>query len=214
MISLHLGILKLPFHWDELGQFAPASLDLYQNDRWWRIHRAQRSSAGRGGDGRAHLAPVPESRWFPRGSPCWSSRRRDCLFSFLLAIRLCRGAAGAPAFAAVLFLDGHADFFSQSEMILLDMPAMTFTALALLLFLDERYAACAVACTALVLIKETFDHHAHWFFGAWLLFREKKNSGSALFFRTRDCTGRVAGVLLHYKDRPLGWATRSSPVTT
>jgi len=40
-------------------------------------------------------------------------------------------------------------------MILLDMPAMTFTALALLLFLDERYAACAAASPALVLMKET-----------------------------------------------------------
>ena len=28
-------------------------------------------------------------------------------------------------------------------LIMLDMPAMTFTILALLLFLDERYVACA-----------------------------------------------------------------------
>ena len=31
MIALHLPMLKFPFHWDELGQFAPASLDLYQD---------------------------------------------------------------------------------------------------------------------------------------------------------------------------------------
>ena len=31
MIALHLPLLKFPFHWDELGQFAPAALDLYQD---------------------------------------------------------------------------------------------------------------------------------------------------------------------------------------
>src|SRR5208282_1857539 len=31
MIALHLPLLKYPFHWDELGQFAPASLDVYQD---------------------------------------------------------------------------------------------------------------------------------------------------------------------------------------
>ena len=31
MIALHRPMLKFPFHWDELGQFAPASLDLYQD---------------------------------------------------------------------------------------------------------------------------------------------------------------------------------------
>lgn len=105
------------------------------------------------------------------------------LFSFLLAIRLCRGLEGAPAFAAVLFLTASPIFFSQSEMILLDMPAMTFTSLALLLFLDERYLACAAACTALVLVKETAIT-TPMVLGAWLLFREKKIR-QALFFLRR-----------------------------
>ena len=37
----------------------------------------------------------------------------------------------------------------------LDMPAMLFTVLGLLLFLSDRHAAAAAACTALVLAKET-----------------------------------------------------------
>ena len=37
----------------------------------------------------------------------------------------------------------------------LDMPAMVFTVIALLFYLQERYALAAVACVALVLTKET-----------------------------------------------------------
>jgi hypothetical protein len=114
-----------------------------------------------------------------------------------VAIRLCRGAAGAPAFAAVLFLMASPIFVSQSEMILLDMPAMTFTALALLLFLDERYAACAAACTALVLIKET-SISTPMVFGAWLLFRERKTREALYFFLPAIALGAWL-VLLHHK---------------
>ena len=75
--------------------------------------------------------------------------------SFLLAIRLSRGAAGFPAFAATAFLIAAPMFYTQSMMVLLDMPAMTLTALALLWFLEDRLILCAAACTALVLVKET-----------------------------------------------------------
>ena len=120
------------------------------------------------------------------------------LFSFLLAIRLCRGAVGAPAFAAVLFLMATPIFFSQSEMILLDMPASRMlTALALLLFFDERYAACAAACTVLVLMKET-SITTPIVFGAWLLFREKKIREALYFFAPAIALGAWL-VLLHSK---------------
>ena len=46
-------------------------------------------------------------------------------------------------------------FYMQSMMAQLDMPAMLFTVLALLLFLDDRHVAAALASTALVLAKET-----------------------------------------------------------
>ena len=31
---MHLPLLTLPFHWDELGQFVPAALDLYRDGAW------------------------------------------------------------------------------------------------------------------------------------------------------------------------------------
>ena len=32
--AIHRPYLKLPFHWDELGQFVPAALDLYRDGDW------------------------------------------------------------------------------------------------------------------------------------------------------------------------------------
>jgi hypothetical protein len=77
------------------------------------------------------------------------------LFTFLLAIRLCRGLPGAPALAPLLLLLLDPLFYMQSMMAQLDMPAMLFTVLALLLFLEDRHLAAALASTALVLAKET-----------------------------------------------------------
>jgi len=77
------------------------------------------------------------------------------MFAFLLAIELCRGAAGTPAFAAVALLCMSPLFYAQSVMAQLDLPALCATAAALLLFLQNRFRQSAVACVALVLIKET-----------------------------------------------------------
>jgi 4-amino-4-deoxy-L-arabinose transferase-like glycosyltransferase len=77
------------------------------------------------------------------------------LFSFLLAIQLCRGLRGAPGFVVVLLMAIDPLFYTQSMMAQLDMPAMLFTTLALLLFLQDRHVGAALACTALVLAKET-----------------------------------------------------------
>ena len=59
------------------------------------------------------------------------------------------------AILAVVFLLLDPLFYTQSMLAQLDMPAMLFTVLGLLLFLDDRHAAAAAACTALVLSKET-----------------------------------------------------------
>jgi hypothetical protein len=80
----------------------------------------------------------------------------------------------------VVFLIAAPLFYTQSMMVLLDMPAMTLTVLSLLLFLDERYAACALATTALVLVKETAIS-TPMVFAAWLWFHEKRK-GDALYF--------------------------------
>jgi hypothetical protein len=197
MIALHLPMLKSPFHWDELGQFAPASLDLYR-DGSLVAHSTLPNVHPPG------VMAIVALTWRIFGVSVASARvamllvaSAGVLFSFLLAIRLCRGAVGAPAFAAVFFLMASPIFFSQSEMILLDMPAMTFTTLALLLFLDKRYLACAAACTALVLMKETAIT-TPMVFGAWLLLREKKIREALYFFAPAVALGAWL-VLLHHK---------------
>jgi hypothetical protein len=197
MIALHLPMLRFPFHWDELGQFAPASLDLFR-DGSLVAHSTLPNVHPPG------VMAIVALTWRIFGVSVAAARTAmllvasaGLLFSFLLAIRLCRGTVGAPAFAAVFFLMASPLFFSQSEMILLDMPAMTFTALALVLFLDERFAACAIACTALVLMKET-ALTTPLVFGAWLLFREKKIRQALYFFAPAIALGAWL-VLLHHK---------------
>ncbi len=195
MVALHLPFLKSPFHWDELGQFAPASLDLYQ-DGSLVAHSTLPNVHPPG------VMAIVALTWRIFGVSVPAARvamllvaSLGLLFSYLLALRLCRQAN--PAAVAVLFLLASPIFFSQSEMILLDMPAMTFTALALVLFLDERYVACAAACTALVLVKET-SITTPMVFGAWLLFREKKIRQALYFFAPAVALGAWL-VLLHQK---------------
>jgi 4-amino-4-deoxy-L-arabinose transferase-like glycosyltransferase len=183
--AIHWPYFKLPFHWDELGQFVPAALDLYRSGDWvphstlpnvhppavmalvalaWRVF---------GYSTPEHSIAVARSAMLMVAS-------LGALFSFLLAIRLARGTAGAPAFAAVLFLLASPLFYTQSMMVLLDMPAMTLTVLALLLFLKSRWGWCAAACTLLVLTKETAIT-TPLVFGAWLFLRDRKRR-EAIYF--------------------------------
>ncbi len=131
LLAIHAPYLKLPFFWDELGQFVPASLDIYQSGAW--IPNSTLPNVHPPGV-MAYLAMV----WKIFGFSILSTRvamlliaSAGALFSFLLAIRLSRRTAGAPAFAAVLFLLATPMFYTQSMMAQLDMPAMTLTALAL-----------------------------------------------------------------------------------
>jgi hypothetical protein len=102
---------------------------------------------------------------------------------------------GMPAFAAVGFLLVAPLFYAQSMMVLLDMPAMTFTMLALLLFLDGRYGWCAVACAALVLMKETAIT-TPMVFAVWLWFSQKRRE--SLYFLAPALTLGAWLVLLHH----------------
>jgi 4-amino-4-deoxy-L-arabinose transferase-like glycosyltransferase len=90
------------------------------------------------------------------------------LSTFLLAIELSRGAAGTPAFAALVLLCLSPLFFAQSMLAQLDMPAMSLSVLALLLFLQNRFRASAIVCAVLVMVKET-GIVAPAIFGCWLL---------------------------------------------
>jgi 4-amino-4-deoxy-L-arabinose transferase-like glycosyltransferase len=180
MLAIHLPYLKLPFHWDEMGQFVPASLDLYKDGAlvpYSTVPNVHPPGV------MAILAGV----WRISGVSILAARvtmlviaSLGVLFCFLLSIRLSRGHAGAPAFAAAVFLIASPLFYAQSMLVLLDMPAMTFTLAALLLFLDGRWAACAVVSTALVLMKETAIT-TPLIFGAWLWFREGRRR-EALYF--------------------------------
>ena len=180
LLAMHLPLLTLPFHWDELGQFVPAALDLYRDGAW--VPHSTLPNVHPPG-----VMLLLAGVWKVFGFSILSSRLTmlaiasvGVYLSFLLAIRLSRKSPDAPAIAAVVFLIVTPLFYTQSMMVLLDMPAMTLTVLALLLFLDERYAACALASTALVLVKET-GISTPMVFGAWLLFREKRIR-EALYF--------------------------------
>jgi 4-amino-4-deoxy-L-arabinose transferase-like glycosyltransferase len=75
------------------------------------------------------------------------------IFTFFLGRQL--SGPGSAAILAAVFLLLDPLFYTQSMLAQLDMPAMLFTVLGLLLFLMDRHAAAAAACTALVLAKET-----------------------------------------------------------
>ncbi len=181
LVALHAPYLRLPFHWDEMGQFVPAALDLYR-DGAWVTHSTDPNIHPPG------VMAILTAVWSLTGYSILVSRLTmlgiaavGVYLAFLLAIRLSRGAEGTPGFAAVAFLMAAPMFYTQSMMVLLDMPAMVFTLLALLLFLDGRYFLCAAAATALVLVKETAIT-TPMVFGAWLLFRDKRWKPALYFF--------------------------------
>ena len=151
----HAPYFSLPYFWDELGQFVPSALDIFEHG-WWVPHSAVPNAHPPGV--MAYLAAI----WKVFGYSIPATRAAmlflaslTALLTFLLAIRLCRGLSGASALVPLLLLLVDPLFYMQSMLAQLDMPAMLFTVLALLLFLDDRHIAAALACTALVLAKET-----------------------------------------------------------
>lgn len=180
VLILHAPYLSLPYFWDELGQFVPAGLDILRHG-WWVPHSATPNVHPPGL--MAYLAVV----WKIAGYSIVATRVAMLLAgalavyaAFLLAIEMCRGAPGAPAFMAVALLLATPLFYMQAMMAQLDMPAMALTSFALLLFIQRRYAWCAASCTALVLVKET-GAIAPALFGAWLIIREKRWRESLYF---------------------------------
>lgn len=153
--TIHLPYLKLPYFWDELGQFVPAALDILR-DHAWIPHSTQPNIHPPGV--MAYLAGV----WRVFGYSIAATRSAmlflaaaGVFLTFLLAARLPEARLGFPALVAVLLLLCDPLFYTQSMMAQLDMPAMVFCLMALLLFIEERHLAAAVASTAAVLSKET-----------------------------------------------------------
>jgi 4-amino-4-deoxy-L-arabinose transferase-like glycosyltransferase len=179
----HAPWLRLPYYWDELGQFIPAALDIFHGGFQagsWIPHSTVPNVHPPGV--MAYLAVF----WTVAGCSPLSTRIAmllaasvALLVAFLLAIELCRNVRGAPAFMAVLLLCCSPLFFAQAMLAQLDMPAMLFTCLALLLFVQDKPRLAALACTALVLVKET-GLLAPLLFGVWLLY-EKRRRDAAWF---------------------------------
>jgi 4-amino-4-deoxy-L-arabinose transferase-like glycosyltransferase len=168
LLLAHLPLLELPYYWDEVGQFVPAALDLYRTGTW--IPHSTLPNVHPPG-----VMLWLAAFWHVFGYSITGTRvamlliaSLGALFTFLLAIELGRESPGAPAFAAIALLGCSPLFFSQAMLAQLDMPAMCLTSLALLLFLQNRFRASALASVALVLVKET-GIVAPALLGCWLV---------------------------------------------
>jgi hypothetical protein len=155
LFGLHLRLITLPFFWDEQGQFIPTALDILRSGAW--VAKSTVPNVHPPGM-EAVLALL--YKMFGYSIPLtrvamllWASF--GLLFTFLLAIQLTAGTRGAPAFLPPLLLLVSPLFYMQSFMAQLDMPCMVLTLLALVLFIKKKYTLAAVACVALVLVKET-----------------------------------------------------------
>ena len=175
LILAHGPLLWLPFFWDEAGQFVPAALDLFHSGAWIPVSVVP------------NIHPPGVMAWL---AGFWSVfgysiagtrvamllvAALGAMVTFLLSIELSRGATGAPAFSTLTLLCISPLFFAQAMMAQLDMPAMCFTALALLFFVQNRFRDSALACVALVLVKET-GAMIPLVFGAWLVIERRKEA--------------------------------------
>jgi 4-amino-4-deoxy-L-arabinose transferase-like glycosyltransferase len=151
----HLPLIQLPYFWDEAGQFIPAALDILRGGHWIprstvpNIHPPAIM---------AYLAAVWQlTGYHPAATRCAMLMLASVgvLAAFLLAIELSRAARGRPALLAAALLCASPVYFSQAMLAQLDAPAMLFTTAALLWFLQDRIRLSAMACVALVLVKET-----------------------------------------------------------
>lgn len=176
----HLPLLGLNYFWDELEQYIPSALDLYSSG-WWIPHSAVPNIHPPAV--MAYLAAF----WKVAGYSPAATRSAmlllaacGALAAFLLAIELSKEVGrGAPAFLAAVLLCCSPIFFAQSMMANLDAPAMVFTTIALLLFVQNRVREAAATCVVLVLVKET-GIVAPLVFGVWLA-RERRWREAAWF---------------------------------
>jgi hypothetical protein len=181
LAAMHAPYWKLPYFWDELGQFVPQTLDLYNEGRFIPVHTMPNVHP-------PALEALLAIEWTLLRGPSIPASRLLMLAiaafgvvgSFLLAIRLSRRSEGAPAFAALLLLLASPLFYTQAMMVQLDMPAMVFTIWALLYFLDGRLRASVAMATTAVLMKETAVV-LPVVLGAWLLWQERNFKKAAFY---------------------------------
>ncbi len=176
----HLPLLSLNYFWDEVEQTIPSALDIYHSGSLIPysappiIHPPGVLAYVAGFWKLAGYHPVTTR------SAMLLLAAVGILGSFLLAIELSKASPrGAPAFLAAGLLLCCPWFFAQALMVNMDAPAMVFTALALLLFLQDRIPACAAVCVILVLVKET-GLAVPLVFCAWML-KERRWRDAAWF---------------------------------
>lgn len=155
VFATHYRLLSMPYFWDEVGQFIPASQDLYRDGSLVPVSATPN----------VHPPGVMAwiALWWKVLGPSIAVTRCAMLLlgalallvAFLLAVELSGSTPGMPALFAVLLLACAPIFYTQSLLAQLDMPAMLFTGLAFLLFLREKHPWAVAACCALVLVKET-----------------------------------------------------------
>lgn len=204
LVAMHAPYLTLPYYWDELGQFVPQTLDLYNEGRWIPIHTLPNVHP-------PGVEVLLTLVWIAVRSPSIPAARILMLAiaafgvvgSFLLAIRLSRRAAGVPAFAALLLLLASPLFYTQSMMVQLDMPAMAFSVWALLFFLDGRLRASVIMTTLAVLMKETAIV-LPVVLAVWLIFRERNARRAAFYLIPCLLLATWIGILWRATGYPLG----------
>ena len=192
----HLPLIGLNYFWDEVEQYIPSALDIYHHGAL--IPQSVEPIVHPPGV-LAYLAGF----WRLAGYHPASTRSAmlllasfGLLVAFLLAIELSKGVTrGAPAFLAMGLLCCSPVFFAQSMMANLDAPAMLFTTLALLLFLQDRIRACAAVCVVLVLVKET-GIVVPLVFSVWLL-RERRWRDAVWFAPAGVALAAWLGALFH-----------------
>jgi hypothetical protein len=175
LILLHASVLDLPYFWDELGQFIPAALDIYQHG-WW-VPRSTLPNVHPPGV-MAYLAGV----WHLTGYSILATRLAMLALAAAGLVGTYRLASllNASPWLAVLFLGASPLFWTQSMMAQLDMPAMVFTVWAIVFFLQDRHLPCAFVCIVLVLVKES-SLIVPAIFGATLLLRRLWKSALLYF---------------------------------
>ncbi len=153
VFALHWPYLRLPYFWDELGQFVPAGLDILQHGAW--IPRSTVPNSHPPGL-MAYLALV----WSVFGYSIPATRAAMLVVAagvvaaaYELAKRLGLRPGYAILAAALLLADPL--FQMQSLLAQLDLPAALMTAVVLVLFLDDSVAWAAAASVVLVLMKDT-----------------------------------------------------------
>ncbi|HET8549619.1 MAG TPA: hypothetical protein VFL57_16535 [Bryobacteraceae bacterium] len=179
LIAANFPLLDVPYYWDEIGQFIPASLDLYEHGAL--VPRTTLPNIHPPGL-MAYLAGV----WRLTGYSVRATRVAMLLIAgaallacFLLAVELAKPWNAAPPFFVISILFCSPLFHAQAPLAHLDLPAMLFTTMALVAFIRDHPRAAALASTALVLTKET-GILVPAVFGAWL-FAEHRRREAAWF---------------------------------